>query len=137
MKKFIALIIACLLIASPALAFRNSGEFYGDRVNNVERYSSDFAPNSGTVVSLGTKGVSTLLLETLAKYKFFFTKVADDTADICKVWFKTVTTHDATGAVRTSGDGPWHPGEGLSSVTFGCASSATTHYLTIYKQVKP
>jgi hypothetical protein len=138
MKKFAAILCVVVLVALAATSvfcLRNSGEFYGDSSNQVLRYSPNFAPGAGsTKVTLGTKSVTTIAVDSLAAYKFFFTKVSDNTSVVGKVFFGTVATWGAAGGIPTSGEGPWHPGKNLKTVTFAPISSATPVQVTIYKQ---
>ena len=124
------------MAATAAFAFKTGGEFAGDKFSGtgIQRFSPNLAPASGSVIALGTKTATTVDVSTLAGYKFFFSKVSDNTSVVGKLWFGTAATWKDASAVMTSGEGPWHPGKGLKTITFAPISSATPVQVTIYKQ---
>jgi hypothetical protein len=93
----------------------------------------DFAPNNASVVSLGTKGNTTMLVDgLLQQYQFKFVNTSDySTASVNKVKFLT-STGVSKGEAYSSGD-TWAAPKGVKSVVFTAISTATPKSVILWK----
>ena len=102
MKKLgtiFASIFIIVALATSAFAFRTMGEVTTDRTGNAV---DGFAPRVQVVIKV-TKGFTNVDVTPYTKYKFFFTKAADDTPITVKVLLGGFTTGSEP-ASPTAGD---------------------------------